>query len=62
MLTLIGDIDEEQLVEEAKKYLPLYGKEEKEECRVPFKDANQRKVRFVIFLWLAKQWVFTEII
>lgn len=61
MLTRLGQFDEEDLVDAAKFYLPLYGKFEKEVCKVPFKDLDESTIRYVVFTWLANQWVFTDI-
>ncbi len=59
MLNLMGNMDEEQLADAAKKYLPTYGKKEKEMGEVPFKHNGVKK--FAEFLWVAGQWVFISI-
>lgn len=63
MLTRTGDIHLPELIEAAKPYLKLYGvgKVERQECRVPFKDLDKGKKMYMVFLWLANQWVFTEV-
>jgi hypothetical protein len=61
MLTRLGDFDEEDLITAAKWYLPLYGVKEKEECKIPFKDLDDGRVKQLVFVWLAGQWVFISI-
>ena len=61
MLTYLGKYNEKQIAEAAKAYLPLYGKQENEVCKVPFKKQGG-KVRYVQFTWLAQNWVFTDIV
>lgn len=58
MLHRAGPFDEEQLIEALKSYLPLYGKEEKEECLIPYVDTGVRMV--AVFIWLAGQWVYVK--
>ena len=60
MLTRDGSFDEEELADAAKNYLPLYGKAEREECRVPYKEASTGAVNYIVFIWLAGQWVFVD--
>lgn len=59
MLNLIGEMNEDQLAEAARRYLPTYGKKEKEAAAVPFKHNGVKK--YAEFLWVAKQWVFISV-
>ena len=63
MLTLgqEGKFSEEDLAEAAKKYLPLYGRHEKDECKVPWKYESEDEVHYVVFCWMAGQWIFVDI-
>jgi hypothetical protein len=59
MLNLIGELNEDEIAEAARKYLPTYGKKEKETSEVPFKHNGRKK--FAVFYWLAKQWVYIKV-
>ena len=58
MLHRSGPFDEEELIEALKGYLPLYGKKEKEECLIPYKDSDITMM--AVFVWLAGQWVYVK--
>jgi hypothetical protein len=65
MLTRSGTFNEEELIEAIKNgpYLPLYGMFEKQECQVPYREMDEGKmiVKYVVFTWLAGQWIATEV-
>ena len=65
MLTYDGPFDEYKLAEKAKEYIPLYtdapSMQGKDECLVPYKKASTGKINYVVFTWLAGQWVYTDI-
>jgi len=63
MLVRKVPFDEDQLVEACKAYLPVYGKKENSVCEVPYRDGDQGgRIFLAKFVWLAEQWVFTEIV
>ena len=65
MLTYDGPFNEYELAEKAKEYIPLYtsspSMKDKEECQIPYRKASTGKVNYVVFTWLASQWVYTDI-
>jgi hypothetical protein len=65
MLTRGGPFDEYELAEKAKEYIPLYttapSMKNIEECFIPYREASTGKVNYVVFTWLAGQWVYTDI-
>jgi len=65
MLTYDGPFDEFSLAEKAKEYIELYtsapSMQGKEECLIPYRKASTGKVNYVVFTWLAGQWVYTDI-
>lgn len=56
MITLVGQLIEENIVQAARYYLHEYCDKEKKTAEVPF--VHNGKKRYVEFLWLAEQWVF----
>lgn len=60
MLTLFGKLNEDDLAIAARRYLPDYGKKDKEISEIPLKHNGKRKT--IVFYWLNKQWVFIEVI
>ena len=63
MLVRKWPFNEEELVEACRTYLPWRGRKEDSICEVPYRDGDLGgKVFFVVFTWLAEQWVFTEIL
>lgn len=59
MLLRAGPFDAGKLIDALKFYLPLYGRQEKEECEVPYKDNG--KIMLAKFLWMAEQWVYVDV-
>jgi len=63
MLVRKGPFDEDELVEACRRYLPHYGRKENSICEIPYRDGDQGgQIFFARFMWLAEQWVFTDII
>lgn len=54
MLTKIGDVSEEEIVEAARAYLGMYPS-----GKVPFSDEGV--IRYVVFEWLLERWCFIGI-
>lgn len=65
MLTYDGHFDEYIIAEKAKEYIPFYtaapSMQGKEQCLVPYKKASTGKINYIVFTWLAGQWVYTDI-
>lgn len=60
MLTVLGKIDEEILAKIGKDYIWLYETYDDDMVKVPF--LYKKKVRHLIYQYLADQWVFTDLI
>ena len=56
MITLVGNLIEENIVKAARYYIHEYACKEKLSAEVPF--IHNGKKRKVEFLWMAEQWVY----
>lgn len=59
MIDVLGRINEDRLVKEIKKSIPMYENASTGICNIPFKHNGKKK--YVKFIRLVEQWVFVDI-
>lgn len=58
MLIRTGYFDKDALIDSLKSYLPLYGKQDRQELEIPYREGSTGRVQYGKFQWLTDHWEF----